>query len=145
MLSKTWHSAALSDRQPLLQPIFHALQHAIPPKPLYDDVPCTALLDLGDVELEEVVQPCDEFLSARNARSAKDRRLCHVGRVYQWRRPYLDSPILGGAASSVGGVSCCRYGRVDSWWRYTWPRRGVGKRVVMFVDCLATRRKSSGR
>jgi hypothetical protein len=117
MLSKTWHRAALLGRQYSLLPVSRALQHAIPPKPKYDDVPSTALLDLGDVQLEEVVQPCDEFLSVGDARSAKRRRLCHVGRRHPSRRPYLDSPILGGAASDVGGVRCCRYGRVSSWWR----------------------------
>jgi hypothetical protein len=26
-------------------------------------IPCTTLLDLGDVELEQAVEPCDELLS----------------------------------------------------------------------------------
>lgn len=63
MLSKTWHSAAL------LQTISMSCASGRLPLPLGTrrracNVPGAALFDFGDVELEQVVQPGDEFLSA---------------------------------------------------------------------------------
>lgn len=45
----------------------------------YDDAPSTALFDLGNVELEEVVQPCDEFLSVSSTMLGT---VTHVGRRF---------------------------------------------------------------
>lgn len=71
MLSKTWHNAAL------YQAISNCRWTASGLLPLdascVGDVPSTALFDFGDVELEKVVQPGDEFLSARVMLSAHAR------------------------------------------------------------------------
>lgn len=46
-------------------------------------IPGSTLLDLGDVQLEEVVQPCQEFLSVEKpqlvARSMPFREHCRLG------------------------------------------------------------------
>jgi hypothetical protein len=64
MLSNTWQSAALFPTSAKVPDV--CLE---PTLPLDDslqvcNIPCTALFDLCDVELEQVVKPCDEFLSS---------------------------------------------------------------------------------
>ena len=70
---------------------------------LRGDVPGTALFDLCDVELEEVVQPRDEFLSGEGSKVSILYRT--LGTEAAWRS-YLDSPIVGGYGSRVYGVQC---------------------------------------
>lgn len=66
--------------------------------------PSTTLLNLGHVELEETIQPCDEFLAARLRGSSVHMPSSQVGREHatalQSRagggaiRANRDSPIL---------------------------------------------------
>ena len=79
MLSKTWHSAALSAMSVhMLTPGGQGCPSILGAR----NVPGTALFDFGDVELEEVVQPGDEFLSVHVLRSAsgRDEGVCADGR-----------------------------------------------------------------
>jgi hypothetical protein len=72
MLSKTWHSAALSTTSVRIL----ASRGCPGDAPLYfgaRDVPGAALFDFSDVELEKVVQPGDEFLSVHVLLSAPVR------------------------------------------------------------------------
>jgi hypothetical protein len=69
MLSKTWHSAALFHPVSICSVVSRG---CAAPRPVLRvrDVPGTALFHLCDVELEEVVQPGHEFLSAEVHMSA---------------------------------------------------------------------------
>lgn len=54
------------------------------------DLPSTALFDLGNVQLEEVIEPCNELLSAEVALlESRNSRGCGY-----WAATHLDSPIL---------------------------------------------------
>lgn len=79
------------------------------------DVPCPALFDLGDVELQQVVKPCDQFLPVWERQSAhalvvRGRRMpgnlvSQPGASLTWTRPSLDvwECGLGGKRS---GMEC---------------------------------------
>lgn len=71
MLSKTWHSAALEFLSAHCVIPCLAAAACCPAMPgRKGDVPCPALFDLRYVELEEVVEPCDQLLPIMNFSSA---------------------------------------------------------------------------
>jgi hypothetical protein len=94
MLSKTWHSAAL------FPPVSQRSRVSRPRCPSSHlargcDVPGTALLDLGDVKLEKVVQPSHEFLSTKALGLACADIAAWAPSLPASRAlSYLDSPML---------------------------------------------------
>jgi hypothetical protein len=94
MLSKIWHSAALF---PSVSPCPRVSRLRCPSSRLARgcDVPGTALLDLGDVKLEKVVQPSHEFLSAKALLLASaDIGAWPSSQPTPRALSYLDSPML---------------------------------------------------
>jgi hypothetical protein len=84
MLSNTWHSAAL--KCVLVRSL--RLRAGSFPR----DVPSPALFDFSDVELEEVVEPGDEFLSAHGLWLARVAPKCVCGRCPK-NRPWEPEPL----------------------------------------------------
>lgn len=71
------------------------------------DIPCPALLDLCDVELQEVVKPCNQLLPMSRRLSAyvdsEGAAKASKFGVAAWDPSYLDSPIVSCVEMRFGG------------------------------------------
>lgn len=62
----------------------------------FKSVPSSALLDFGDIQLQQVVEPCQQFLSKRREKGLTVSKSIQWSLLvmFSWISSHLDSPMV---------------------------------------------------
>lgn len=62
----------------------------------FKSVPSSALLDFGDIQLQQVVEPCQQFLSKRREKDLTVSKSIQWSLLvmFSWISSHLDSPMV---------------------------------------------------